>query len=112
MADKIKDAQDQLLESLMQTEAIADNGFSDRIVGKIQRRLWVRRLRLPLAVVIGASVSVKPLAGLVEALYGLLAAAPAGLVDVPTDWLPPAYQIVMGGMLLVVAVLSVRMLEE
>ena len=112
MADKIKDAQDQLLEALLQTEAIADNGFSDRIVGKIQRRLWVRRLSLPFAVVIGASVSIKPLSDLVESLYGLLAAAPAGLVEIPIDWLPPVYQIVMGGMLLVVAVLSVRMLEE
>ena len=112
MADKIKDAQDKLLESLFQTEAIADNGFSDRIVGKIRRRLLVRRFSLPIAVVIGASVSVKPLAGLVEALFSLLAAAPASLVAVPTDWLPPVYQIVMGGMLLVVAVLSVRMLEE
>ena len=55
MADKIKDADDRLLESMFAAEPIADAGFSVRIVKKIRRRLWVRRLALPLAAVIGAA---------------------------------------------------------
>ena len=60
MAEKIQDAEDRLLESMFQSESIADNGFSDRIVGRIRRQMWVRRLALPVAMVTGAAIAVKP----------------------------------------------------
>ncbi len=113
MADKIKDAEDRFLESLLQAELIADAGFSDRIVGRIRRRLWLRRLSLPVAAAIGASVAVPPMASLVSALYGFLSTAiPSELSVVPTEMLPSLPMIVLGGMLLAAAMLGLRLLEE
>ena len=112
MADKIKDAQDHLLESLFRTEAIADNGFSDRIVGKIRRRLWVQRLALPIATAIGSAIAFKPAMALFAIVSQLSVSVPGEYVALATDRLPPLQLIVTGGMLLVIAVLSVRMLDE
>jgi hypothetical protein len=113
MAEKIKDADDLMLENLFSAEAIADNGFSDQVVGRIKRGLWVRRLSLPFAAAIGASISIKPLTGLVTSLAGLVSeVASPELVAASTGWLPPVHLIIMGGMLLALAVVSVRMLEE
>ena len=113
MAEQIKDADDIRLEKLFSSEAIADDGFSDRIVGKIRRRLWLRRLSLPIAAAIGASISIKPMAGLITSLYGLLGktAVPDMLADSAAQ-LPPVHLIVMGGMLLALAIVSIRMFEE
>lgn len=112
MADKIKDAQDRLLESMFQAEAIADDGFSDRIVGKIQRRLWVQRLALPIAAAIGGVIAFKPAMALIAIVSQLSLSVPGEYVALATDRLPPLQLIVTGGMLLVIAVLSIRMLEE
>jgi hypothetical protein len=60
MAEKMKDAEDRLLESMFQSESVADNGFSDRVVGRIRRQIWVRRLALPVAMVAGAAIALKP----------------------------------------------------
>ena len=61
MAEKTKDAEDTLLESLFLAEPIEDAGFSDRIVGRIRRGIWLRRLTLPVAMLIGAAIAIKPL---------------------------------------------------
>jgi len=113
MADRLKDAEDELLESLFAPEAIADDGFSDRVVGRIRRRLWVQRLSLPIAAIFGGMVAFRPASELVTTLSDL------ALRIVPTDagfrlyeWLPPAHQIVAGALLLVVAMVSLRMLED
>ena len=47
MADKIKDAEDRLLESMFESPPLADDGFSVEIVRKVNRKLWFRRLTLP-----------------------------------------------------------------
>ena len=112
MADKIKDAQDRLLEALLRTEAIADDGFSDRIVVKIRRRLWVQRLALPVAAVIGGAIAFKPAMALLSIVNQLNMSVPGEFMALATDRLPPMQLIVTGGMLLVIAILSVKMLEE
>ena len=43
MADKTSDAVDRLLASAFAAEPIADDGFSDSIVARIRRRVWVRQ---------------------------------------------------------------------
>ncbi len=60
MADAMKDAEDLMLEKLLASEPIADDGFSDRIVARVRRRLWFRRLTLPIAAAIGTSIAAKP----------------------------------------------------
>ena len=113
MAEKIKDADDLMLEELFGAEPIADDGFSNRVVRRIRRRIWVRRLSLPIAAAIGASISIKPLAGLVTSLYGLVSSvASPELLALSGDHLPPVHLLVAGGMLLALAIVSIRLFEE
>ena len=122
MAEKLKDAEDRFLESMFQSEPIADDGFSTRIVLRIRRRIWVRRLALPVAMLVGGAIAIKPATQLVIGLSKLLAVVPQGLLDVPTKWLPQmqtvvfgatlTQTVVLGAMLLAAAILGTRMLIE
>jgi len=112
MAEKIKDAEDRLLESMFDSEPVADDGFSVGVVRKINRRLWFRRLTLPVAAMIGGVIAFKPLAGLVAMLANLSALIPQEAVNAATSSIPQFQTIVMGAILLVVGLLSLRMLEE
>lgn len=60
MAEKIQDAEDRLLNAMFQATPIADDGFSDLVMRRIRRQMWVRRLALPIAVIVGAAIAVKP----------------------------------------------------
>ena len=112
MAEKMKDAEDRLLESMFQSEPIADDGFSSRIVTRIRRRMWLRRLALPIAMIVGGSVAIKPLAQLSVAATKLLTVIPMDFLEMPVAWIPEPQYVVLGAMLLAAAMLGVRMLEE
>ena len=112
MADKLKDAEDRLLESMFQSEPIADDGFSSRIVTRIRRRLWLRRLALPVALVVGASVATKPLSELAVAAGKLLTVLPQDVVAIPLDWIPQIQYVVIGAMLLAAGGLGMRLIED
>ena len=112
MAEKMKDAEDHALESMFQSESIADNGFSDRVVGRIRRQLWVRRLALPIAMLTGAAIAVKP-------ATQLLAIGSQVFGSLPTESIVPqsvaATQLpvfAMVGIGLAIAVLMFRLSEE
>ncbi|MGI9199501.1 MAG: DUF5056 domain-containing protein [Woeseiaceae bacterium] len=62
MAEKIQDAEDRLLDEMFQADGteITDDGFSDRVVRRIRRQMWVRRLALPIAMIVGAAIALKP----------------------------------------------------
>jgi hypothetical protein len=112
MAEKMQDAEDRLLESLFQSEPIADDGFSGRIVGRIRRQMWVRRLALPVAMIVGAAIAIKPATQLLTVgskIFGSL----------PTESLLPSSAmasqlpiLVMAGIGLAIVMLTFRMLEE
>ena len=112
MAERIKDAEDRLLESMFESAPVADDGFSVNVVRRLNRRLWLRRLTLPVAAAIGASVAIKPLTGLVKSLSGLVALIPQDLLSTTTSLIPQAQTIVLGAMLLAAILLGVRALEE
>ncbi len=112
MAERIKDAEDRLLESMFESLPVADDGFSAKIVRKVRRRLWLRRLTLPVAAAIGAMFAVKPLAGLVKALAGLSVLIPEDLVSTTTSMIPQAQMIVLGAMLLAACLLGLRTLVD
>ena len=122
MVEKLKDAEDRLLESMFQSEPIADDGFSARVVTRIRRRLWVRRLALPVAMLIGGVFAIKPATQLAIAVSKLLTVVPQGMLDVPTTWIPQAQTVVfgatlmqtvvLGAMLLAAGILGTRMLIE
>ncbi len=112
MAEKIKDAEDRLLESMFDSQPVADAGFSVRVVRKINRQLWLRRLTLPIAAVIGGAISFKPLTGLVVALSNLSSLIPTGLVNDAASSIPQFQTIVLGAVLLAVGLFSLRLLED
>ena len=122
MAEKLKDAEDRLLESMFAAEPIADDGFSHRVVTRIRRRLWVRRLALPVAMLVGGAIAIKPASELVIAASKLLAVVPQGLVEAPVSWLPEVQgvaisasvlqTVVFGSVLLAVAIFGSRMILD
>ena len=112
MAERMKDEQDRLLESMFESAPIADDGFSEQIVRRVRRKLWVRRITLPLAVVLGLVVAFRPMAALVSGMYELLLSMPGDLVPSLEGSLPSLQLIVTGALVLGVAMLSLSVLED
>ena len=112
MAESIKDEEDRLLESMFESAPIADDGFSASIVRRVRHRLWLRRLAVPLAVLIGGAIAIKPLAGFVMAVANLSALIPPELISSATGLVPQLPTIVLGAMLLAAILLGLRSLEE
>ena len=115
MADRLKDEEDRKLEVLFSSEPVRDDGFSARVVSRVRRQLWVQRLSLPSAIVIGALFAAKPFFQLVEFIPQVLGVIPQGLtsiVDLPLDGMPQLSTIFLGVMLLGAMLMFGRMLEE
>ena len=112
MAERIKDEQDRFLESMLASAPIADNGFSTQIVRRIRRKLWVRRITLPAAVVLGGLVAFPPVVGLLKGVYQLLASMPIDVVPSLESSLPSLQLIVTGALVLVVVMFSLNTLED
>ena len=112
MADKISDAQDRMLESVFQSTPIPDAGFSDRVLFRIRRRIWVDRLALPLAAVIGTAFALKPASQLVAALLPLLNVMPIAPLEAPLQFLPQLQMIGLGGMMFAIAITLYKIIEE
>lgn len=112
MAEKTKDTTDRLLESMFRSAAIADDGFSKQVVTRIRRAIWVRRLALPIAMLVGAAIAAKPAAELVSITPRLLSLVPAELVSVPMSLLPQLPMVVLGGMLLAAVLVFFQSLAE
>ena len=86
-----------------------------RVVSRVRRQMWVQRLSLPIAFIIGAIVSAKPLMQFANALPDLLGSVPAvelSLAGLPISSLPQTSTIIMGVMLLAIVLMASRMLEE
>ena len=112
MAERIKDEQDRLLESMFESAPIADNGFSRQIVRRIRRKLWIRRITLPVAVLLGGLVAFQPVVALVRGLYQVLSSMPGDLVPSLAGSLPSLQLIVTGALILFVVMFSLNMLED
>lgn len=117
MAERIKDEEDRLLESMFESAPVADDGFSVSIVRRVRRRLWLRRLAVPVAALIGGTIAIKPLTGFVTAVAGLSTLIPPELMKSATELVPqlPTTQvstIVLGAMLVAAVLLGLRSLEE
>lgn len=112
MAERIKDEQDRLLESMFESPPVADGGFSKQIVGRIRRKLWIRRITLPAAVLLGGVVAYPPLAALVKGVYQLLLSMPGDLVPSISGSMPSLQLIVTGALVLFVTLFSLNMLED
>lgn len=115
MADRLKDEEDRQLESLFRSESIKDDEFSVRVVARVRRRIWVRRLALPIAFVIGIAFGAKHLLQLAEIIPGLIDSVPVtalGIDRLPIGGLPPVSTIIMGAALLATVMMIGRILED
>ena len=112
MAEKMQDAEDRLLESMLRSDSVADNGFSDRVVRQIRRQMWIRRLALPVAMVAGAAIAVKPMTQLFAVgaqIFGSIETESLLPQSVVASQLPIMLVVGMG---LLIAVLTFRLFEE
>jgi len=112
MAERLKDAEDRMLESLLRSTPIVDDGFSHRIITRIRRRLWLRRLALPVAMFVGGVIAIEPATQILVASSKLMTVVPQGLFELPASWIPQMQIVVLGAMLLAAGMLGIRMLEE
>ena len=111
MADQTKDAMDRHLESLLRPDAIADNGFSATVMSRIRRRLWLRRLTLPVAALIGAAIAFKPMLSVAGLVSRLTALAPLEAVG-PSLQLPQLQVIVFGAILLAASLFALKLSQD
>lgn len=116
MADRLKDREDLRLEAMFGSAPIADNGFSDRVMSRIRRQIWVQRLALPIAFVVGAAVAARPLMQLVEAVSGLLKFIPqavaGNMATLPIAELPQLQAIVLGSTVLLAALMVGKLAQK
>jgi hypothetical protein len=112
MVDRLKDNEDKKLESLFRLEPVRDDGFSSRVVTRLKRRLWIRRLTLPVAFVLGAAVALKPLSQLVVTFSKLLLLLPVEISGFSLSTMPQASTVMLGGLFLVAMLMITKMLED
>ena len=115
MAERLKDSEDLKLEALFSSEPVSDDGFSATIVSRVRRRMWVQRLSLPIAFVIGVIIAAKPLmqlAGLVPKVFGIVPQALGDIFDLQLEGMFQGTTIVWGIMLLAAILMVGRMLED
>ncbi len=112
MAERIKDEKDRILESMFASDPIADAGFSASIVRKVKRRIWMRRLTLPTATLIGGLIAFKPLTQVVEVVAGLTTLIPGDVIKASDAIVPQLPMLVMGAMLLATVLVGLRTLED
>ena len=115
MADRLKDDTDLKLESLFRSQPVQDDGFSVKIVSRVRRRIWVRRLALPVAITVGTLIAAKPLLQLASAIPKLLMIVPgsmSGLDNLPLSSLPQNTTVIFGAMLSFAVMMVGKMLED
>ena len=87
------------------TTPLEDEGFSANVVRRIRRRVWLRRVVLGTAVIVGGVLAFGPLSELSVLISGLPVLLSEGLVTMATSWNDPAW-LAQNRMILIMAVLA------
>lgn len=112
MAEKQQDAEDRLLESMFRSEEINDDGFSDCTLRRINRQVWVRRLALPVAMVVGASIAVRPVLELLSIGSKVLAPVIDKAAIPNAAFAAQLPVILIGGLAIALVMATFRLFEE
>jgi hypothetical protein len=112
LAERMKDQEDRKLEALFRSEDIADNGFSEHVVRRIRRRVWIRRWSLPIAMAIGGLIAVKPAVELLSLVPVLITLVPEPVKSMPLEWLPQLPMVMTGLAAAGAMALFVRLLDS
>ena len=119
MVDRIKDKEELRLEALFSSDPVPDLGFSNKVMARVRRQMWVRRLTMPIALLIGGLIAVKPASDLIVAISEVLTVLPANLTRVsvnlpslPVASLPQMTTIVFVGAIAVIAMIFIPALED
>ncbi len=115
MAEKLKDELDINIESMFASEPVIDDGFSARVVSRVRRQMWVRRLTMPVAVLIASIIGANPLLQLLGLTTKLLGSLPLEVLvidNLPAVELPQISTLIIGAALLGMILMIGRMLEE
>ena len=115
MVDRLKDNEDLKLEALFRSEPLADDGFSVAVVSRVKRRMWIRRLSLPMAIGLGAAISAKPILQVASVVPGLVTSIFGSTIDIdrlPLADLPQFSTMLFGASIIMAIMLASRILEE
>lgn len=112
MDEKSKDAEDRLLQSMFATEVIADDGFSERIVARIRLAIWMRRLAMPTALLIGGAIAVKSLLQLAPIFSLLSDSMPSVSSGLSATMLTQLPIVLTVGCLMLIGIVMIQLSEE
>ena len=112
MAEKLQDAEDRLLTALLRPASIEDAGFSKRIVARIRRGIWLRRLALPSAMLLGGAIAGKSLLQLGSILVPLSDALPIKPMALPETILAQLPTMFAVGCLMLIGIVTFKLSEE
>ena len=110
MAERQKDSDDLVLEALFRADRIPDDGFSKRVVARIRRRVWTRRVTMPVAVVAGSIIAAEPVVALLKTGVELLSTVSGA--SLTPDWVPSSFTLVAGAVLFGILLTTLNLLEE
>jgi hypothetical protein len=100
---------------MFRSDSVPDDGFTARVVMRVRRQMWVRRLSLPVAFTIGAVFSAKPLLQIASIVPGLIESVFGGALSVdklPLENLPSLSTMLFGATLAMALLLAGKLLEE
>lgn len=119
MVDRLKDKEDLRLEAMFKSDPLPDLGFSKKVMTRVRRQMWISRLTMPVALVIGGSIAIKPASELVITMTKVFNVLPSNLtrvaVDLPglsVDSLPQMTTLCVSGLIALAALGFVRVLED
>jgi hypothetical protein len=119
MAERTKDKEELRLEAMFRSDPLPDIDFSRKVMFRLRRQIWIRRLALPVAIFLGGLIAFKPAAELVTTLSKVLNVLPASLTSVsvdlpsiPVESLPQVSTYLIGGLMILVTLFFVRVLED
>gem|GEM_PF-608077 len=119
MVDRLRDKEDLRLDALLKSDPVPDLDFSQLVMKRLRRQMWIRRLTMPMAVFMGGLIAFKPASELIVTVSKVITALPIDLtivsVDIPSlsvGWLPQMTTIVFTAAIALVALILAPTLED